>query len=288
MPQTVAGLQSRFPSRRGVLLGLFCFRFAMPIVKRDFRAGGYHVANDAPFLDESLSWAAKGVLGYLFSKPDDWTPRMYDIVQSGPCKKHRIKSVFEELEDHGYMKREKVRNDDGTFDWVVTVSDHPRFDPGWTESTPDAVQAGSSRGYNNTDSQSDGHTVNTDTNGSSGGARARMPDQLRSVYDTYAPTVDEYLQEYNPQNADMIVSREWGTTSVGSATIRLASSYSFPLFVSGVVITAHEARNPNARYLDTLLSALYDLQHNDTDYTETDPDDAKSDLQRLWNAAKEA
>ena len=134
----------------------------MPVIQREFEAGGFHVANDAPFQNESLSWEAKGVLGYLFSKPEDWTPRIYDLVQSGPCEKHKIKTVFAELEDAGYMSREKYRTDDGTFDWKVTVYDHPRHNPGWTESTQDGVQPGRNGGANNTDSQPKLNNTNTE------------------------------------------------------------------------------------------------------------------------------
>lgn len=137
----------------------------MPIIQREFEAGGYHVANDAPFLDSNLKWESKGVLGYLFSKPADWTPRMYDIVQQGPCEKYKIKSVFEDLENHGYLYREKVRVEGGKFDWKITVSDHPRFLPGWTESSPESVQPGQNRGYNNTEFQSDGYLPNTESEG---------------------------------------------------------------------------------------------------------------------------
>jgi hypothetical protein len=141
------------------------------IIQREFEAGGFHVASDGPFLDNTLSWEARGVLGYLFTKPDDWTPRIYDLVNNGPCEKHKIKSIFSELENAGYLHRRKFRNEDGTFDWQVKIFDHPRSDPGWTQSTPDGVHPGRDRGYNNTDSQSDGQSTNTDTQ-----ARAREDD----------------------------------------------------------------------------------------------------------------
>jgi hypothetical protein len=124
------------------------------IIQKQTRAGEYHVARDEPYLDTNLSWEARGVLAYLFSKPEDWTPRMYDIVENGPCEKYKIKGVFKELEEHGYLDREKFRTNDGTYDWKVTVADHPRFHPGWRESTPDGVHPGSDRGSNNTELQS--------------------------------------------------------------------------------------------------------------------------------------
>lgn len=134
------------------------------IIQRDFSAGGYHVANNEPFLDERLSWEARGVLGYLFTKPEDWTPRMYDIVQNGPCKKHKIRSIFAELEEHQYLHRRKVRNDQGQFDWEVKIFDHPRSDPGWIESTLDAVHPGSDGGASKKDKQLTLNNTNKDGN----------------------------------------------------------------------------------------------------------------------------
>jgi len=37
-------------------------------VKKD---KGYFVASNKPFNNKNLSWEARGILGYLLSKPDD-------------------------------------------------------------------------------------------------------------------------------------------------------------------------------------------------------------------------
>lgn len=152
----------------------------MPIIKRNFASGQYHVANDAPFLDTDLSWEAKGVLGYLFSKPADWTPRMYDIVDSGPCGKHKIRSVFKELEEAGYLHRRKIRTDKGRFDWEVLIFDHPRSDPGWTESTPDGVHPGRNGGASNTYNYSILTNSNTDNKECSSSSKARVREGERA------------------------------------------------------------------------------------------------------------
>ena len=170
----------------------------MPVIQRDFSSGDYHVANDAPFQDERLSWEAKGVLGYLFSKPEEWTPRMYDIIDSGPCQKYKIRSVFEELEEHGYMQREKIRTDDGTFDWKVVVADHPRFDPGWSAPTPAGSHHGQDRGSSNTDNKSDGLTENTDT----------ITAAERAPADTREEDPDPFSVEEN--DLDAITSEAFG------------------------------------------------------------------------------
>jgi len=81
--------------------------------------------------------------------------------------------------------------------------------------------------------------------------------------------------------------KQWGQAGIGSATIRLKKNHDWPLFVAAVIITAHEADNPNARYLDTLLTALCQLdEHVDAD----DPNkhDQQSNLERLWNSIRTA
>ena len=148
------------------------------IIRRDFEAGHYHVAADAPFQDASLSWQARGVMGYLFTKPPDWTPRMYDIVNAGPCKKHKIKSIFKELEAAGYLHRRKIRTEGGTFDWEVVLFDHPRSNPPWSESTPEAVHPGANGGANHNDVQSDSSlTIKTE--------REPAREEALSVIDDY-------------------------------------------------------------------------------------------------------
>lgn len=243
----------------------------MPVIQRDFEAGDFHVANDAPFLDEDLSWEAKGVLGYLFSKPEDWTPRIYDIVESGPCKQHKIKTVFSELEDAGYMKREKFRKDDGTFDWKVTVSDHPRFDPGWTQSTPDDVHPGRDRGYSNTDRQSKLNNTKTEeqSSGSSAHAGARVDgvwDFLPEQHQDVSADVKEAYHEYKEGRVDLpMLARRYLTRNGSSAPTNTiaqhADEHPTPKVVAAYVVAGIKAdRNPTS-YASTIL---------DQDWTRTD------------------
>ena len=87
-------------------------------VKKD---KGYFAASNKPFNDKDLSWEARGVLGYLLSKKDDWQVRFYDLVNQGPAGEYKMRRVLKELEEHGYLERERIQKDDGTFDWVSIV-----------------------------------------------------------------------------------------------------------------------------------------------------------------------
>ena len=87
-------------------------------VKKD---RNYFAASNKPFNDKQLSWEARGVMGYLLSKPDEWQVRFYDLVQQGPAGEHKIRRILKELEELGYMERERIKLSDGKFDWITTV-----------------------------------------------------------------------------------------------------------------------------------------------------------------------
>jgi len=79
----------------------------------------------APFENKSLSWEAKGLLAYLFTKPDGWTVRFGDLIKHGDRKRDGLRTIFRKLEAHGYVERVKVRRENGTFEWETTVREIP-------------------------------------------------------------------------------------------------------------------------------------------------------------------
>ena len=91
-------------------------------VKKD---ADYFAASNIPFNDETLSWEARGVMGYLLSKPDDWTVRFYDLVKRGPAGEHKIRRILKELEGAGYLERQRICDDGGRFDWVSIIYETP-------------------------------------------------------------------------------------------------------------------------------------------------------------------
>ena len=87
-------------------------------VKKD---KNYFAASNIPFNDENLSWEARGIMGYLLSKPDDWQVSFTDLVKKGPAGDHKIRRILRELKDHHYLERKKFQGDDGKFYWVSMV-----------------------------------------------------------------------------------------------------------------------------------------------------------------------
>jgi len=79
-----------------------------------------HSQNPWP-TDETLSWEARGLLAYLLAKPHDWEIQMDDLVQAAPSTEDTLHRIMAELEEHGYARREKKRQYDGSFQWVTEI-----------------------------------------------------------------------------------------------------------------------------------------------------------------------
>jgi hypothetical protein len=91
----------------------------------------YSVISNEPLSDERLSWAARGVMAYLLTKPDDWVVRNKDLENSGGVGKKKIKRIIKELKDAGYIKRHRERQEDGTFLWITDVYESPALNPAY-------------------------------------------------------------------------------------------------------------------------------------------------------------
>ncbi len=87
--------------------------------------------------DKALSFKARGLLHYLLSKPDNWTVRESELVKSSDKDgQSSIRSGLQELMDAGYIARKRVRQRDGTFQWVSTIYDNPRVDSSRVDNRP--------------------------------------------------------------------------------------------------------------------------------------------------------
>ena len=61
--------------------------------------------------DERISFKAKGIFLYLWAKPDEWTVRIQDICNHGKEGKSAVYSALQELENYGYLRRERYYED---------------------------------------------------------------------------------------------------------------------------------------------------------------------------------
>lgn len=78
--------------------------------------------------DKRLSWAARGLLNYLLSLPDNWKIRPEALATQSPANITAVRSLLKELAKFRYMMRLKYKAEDGTFGWRTIVSERPLTD----------------------------------------------------------------------------------------------------------------------------------------------------------------
>ena len=96
----------------------------MPIYRNQQNTGLCQIPN-ALFEDPELSWKAKGILGYLLSRPHDWRVREADIIKRATGGREAVRNGIKELIDAGYVRRYQERTEQGSFaETIYDVFDH--------------------------------------------------------------------------------------------------------------------------------------------------------------------
>jgi hypothetical protein len=82
----------------------------------------YTTVNNFIATDCRISWKAKGLWLYAFSRPDDWSFNLQDLINRSTDGKDGVMTGLKELEEFGYLQRSRFRNEDGSFargaEWV--------------------------------------------------------------------------------------------------------------------------------------------------------------------------
>jgi DNA-binding MarR family transcriptional regulator len=96
-------------------------------IVRVVKKGNFTRISNQALRNGQLSWAARGALAYILSKPDNWQVRTSDLVQQGPSGPGAVQAILKELESRGYLRRERGRQADGKYDWGTTVYEDPEL-----------------------------------------------------------------------------------------------------------------------------------------------------------------
>ncbi|RPH39040.1 MAG: helix-turn-helix domain-containing protein [Burkholderiales bacterium] len=89
------------------------------------RENPYVMINKSIYDDTRLSAKAIGILGYLLSKPDNWTAQVSDIVKHFRDGEKSIKSGLRELEKYGYYKKYPIRENGKITHWESSIFEMP-------------------------------------------------------------------------------------------------------------------------------------------------------------------
>lgn len=94
-------------------------------IRRGVRNARYAAIPNHVFEDMRLSMEARWLLGYLLSKPDNWTVVQKDIANKGGCGRDKARKMIAELVDAGYAEKEQAR-DAGRFGGMsLVIYDEP-------------------------------------------------------------------------------------------------------------------------------------------------------------------
>jgi len=111
------------------------------MIRRAPREQAFTVLQNETLEDERLSWEAIGMLSFLLSKPDDWTVSKQHLISCRDAGDHKVKRILGELQEAGYLHRERTQDEEGKFRWHSVIYDTPQGDD---ESTPRKSIDGSS------------------------------------------------------------------------------------------------------------------------------------------------
>ena len=98
-------------------------------IKRAKRKSNFTMISNVGLKDEKLSFKAKGLLAYMLSLPDDWVFYETELVNHSTDGLASVKSGLKELQERGYLDRNRERNAKGQLketNW--TIHDEPTCD----------------------------------------------------------------------------------------------------------------------------------------------------------------
>ncbi|MFI1400697.1 hypothetical protein [Streptomyces sp. NPDC020681] len=99
------------------------------------------IAN-ALFRDTRISFKAKGIFGLISTHRDGWRVSIGELTRSGRDGRDAVSAGLRELEQFGYLRRERVRQGDGTLgETAYVITDVPTCASGRTEQEAPAADS---------------------------------------------------------------------------------------------------------------------------------------------------
>jgi hypothetical protein len=91
-----------------------------PRAQQNFTIISNHVIRD-----HRLSWKARGLLIYVLSQPDHWRTSSAHLASISPEGIHAVRTGLKELEEHGYLRRTRSQQANGTWRHDIIIYDSP-------------------------------------------------------------------------------------------------------------------------------------------------------------------
>lgn len=94
-------------------------------ILRKQRTSNYTTVNNYFINDPNLKPDGKGFLLYMLSKPDDWKFNFMNFQSSLGIGEKAVRSLVNKLESLKYLKRERIRDEFGHYEWNYFVYEEP-------------------------------------------------------------------------------------------------------------------------------------------------------------------
>lgn len=101
---------------------------------------GFTVTSNYHFQDKEISLKAKGLLGLMLSLPSNWDYSVNGLVAIVKENKAAVQTALKELEEHKYLKRTRVQDETGKFDYIYDIYEKPYDKLPWTENQCTDIQ----------------------------------------------------------------------------------------------------------------------------------------------------
>ena len=101
---------------------------------------GFTVMSNYHCKDKEISLKAKGLLGLMLSLPSNWDYSVNGLVAIVKENKAAVQTALKELEEHKYLKRTRVQDETGRFDYIYDIYEKPYDKLPWTENQCTDIQ----------------------------------------------------------------------------------------------------------------------------------------------------
>ena len=96
----------------------------------------YTIMSNYHFKDKNMSLKAKGLLSMMLSLPDNWNYSVEGLVAISKESKTVIQSTLKELEDLKYLKRTRLQNSKGQFEYIYDIYEKPQTENPYMDNMP--------------------------------------------------------------------------------------------------------------------------------------------------------
>lgn len=198
--------------------------------------------------DTSLSWKAKGLFVYLWSQADEWDFYEAEVTKHSIDGLSSLRSGLKELEQQGYLKRQRVRDEQGKFkenEWVLSdspVLEKPICENRILDNRILEKRILENRTLTNTNNN---NTNNNNTNNNNTTTTTTGPTEIGSIYEFWESNVGS-LSPYLYEEIQAIYE-DWSEVSKQPKEMILES-----------IKMALDKGVRNISYIKTILKRWYD------------------------------